>query len=300
MKFARQLFRFRFAAMAAGLVLASATIAQAQAIYGSLYGTVTDPSGAAIAGATVTVTDTQKGTTQTATTNGDGGWSVGHLIPDTYTVKAEATSFSAGQSGSIELHADTSQKVDIPLSAGGSNTTVTVTTEVPALKTDRADVSEILDQRSIESLPNFQRNFTSFLLLTPGVQHSSFNIAGPENPQGGLALNTNGSNYGEQGFILDGTDNRDPVLGIIVLNPTLDSIAETKVTTQNYDAEFGGAAGGIVNVSTKSGGNDIHGDAFWFRHSVRSMHGIRSTNISRTHERGGRCRANCTASLAVR
>jgi hypothetical protein len=157
--------------------------------------------------------------------------------------------------------------VNFSLQIQGSQQSVTVTSAAPALKTDRAEVSEVLNERSIEELPNLTRNFTAFELLTPGMQHSSFNILGPENPQGGLALNSNGSNYGVQGFLLDGTDNRDPVLGIIVINPTLDSIGELKVTTQNYDAEFGGAAGGIISASTRSGSNKFHGDAFWFRHS---------------------------------
>ena len=255
------------ALVASGLLIPALTSMEAQAVYGSVYGTVSDSSGAAVAGAKVTVIDTQKGTVLTTTTNSGGSWTVDHLVPDTYTVKIEAASFSNSESQPLEIHADSAQKVDVALNAAGATQTVTVTTEAPALRTDRADVSTILDERAISNLPNFSRNFTSFLLLTPGVQHSSFNIAGPENPQGGLALNTNGSNYGEQGFILDGTDNRDPVLGIIVINPTLDSIGETKVTTQNYDAELGGAAGGIVSVTTKSGGNSLHGDLFFFRHS---------------------------------
>ena len=256
-----------FAVLAVLFFLAGTISGHAQAVYGSVYGTVTDPAGAVIANATVTVTDVEKSTVQTVTTNASGNWTVDHLIPDTYTVKVEAANFSSTTTSPLEIHADASQKVDLALAISGSNQTVDVTTDAPSLKTDRADVSEILDERTITNLPNLTRNFTSFLLLTPGVQHSSFNIAGPENPQGGLALNTNGSNYGEQGFLLDGTDNRDPVLGIIVLNPTLDSIRETKVTTQNYDAELGGAAGGIVSVSTKSGGNAIHGDVFLYRHS---------------------------------
>jgi hypothetical protein len=251
----------------AAIFLSSTSSLFAQALYGSLYGTVTDSTGAVVAGATVTVRDQQKGTQQVVQTRPDGTWAVDHLIPDTYTVQISAPSFAPSEVPGIELHADSSQKIDTPLGATGTTQTVTVTAEAPALKTDRADVSQTLDSRTIGNLPNFTRNLTSFLLLTPGVQHSSFNIAGPENPQAGLALNTNGSNYGEQGFILDGTDNRDPVLGIIVINPTLDSVNETKVTTQNPDAEFGGAAGGIINVTTKSGGNALHGDAFLFRHS---------------------------------
>ncbi len=262
----RHITRIRALVFIATALLTGGSQMHAQAVYGSVYGTVTDPSGALVSGATVTVTDVQKGTVQTVNTNESGSWTVEHLIPDMYTVKIDAASFSSTQTAPLAIHADASQKVDVQLAVTGAET-VNVTTDAPPLKTDRADVSEILDARTISTLPNLTRNFTDFLLLTPGVQHSSFNIAGPENPQGGLALNTNGSNYGEQGFILDGTDNRDPVLGIIVLNPTLDSIAETKVTTQNYDAELGGAAGGIVSVTTKSGGNELHGDAFLFRHS---------------------------------
>src|SRR6266851_6094466 len=239
----------------------------AQAIYGSLFGTVLDNTGAVVPNAKVTVTDVAKGTQNVVQSNGEGFWRVDNLIPDTYAVQVEAGAFAPGHAEGVELHAGTSQQVDVSLQIQGSQQSVTVTAAAPALKTDRAEVSEVLNERSIQELPNLTRNFTAFALLTPGMQHSSFNILGPENPQGGLALNSNGSNYGVQGFLLDGTDNRDPVLGIIVINPTLNSIGELKVTTQNYDAEFGGAAGGIISASTRSGSNKFHGDAFWFRHS---------------------------------
>src|SRR5882757_4721029 len=238
-----------------------------QAVYGSLFGTITDNTGAIIPNAKVTVTDVSKGTQTVVQSNAEGFWRADNLIPDTYNIKVESGSFTPGQAEGVELHAGMSQKVDISLQVQGSQQSVNVTSEAPPLKSDRAEVSEVLNERAIQELPNLTRNFTAFALLTPGMQHSSFNILGPENPQGGLALNSNGSNYGVQGFLLDGTENRDPVLGIIVINPTLDSIGELKVTTQNYDAEFGGAAGGIISASTKSGGNVFHGDGFWFRHS---------------------------------
>jgi len=238
-----------------------------QAVYGSLFGTITDNTGAIIPNAKVTVTDVSKGTQTVVQSNAEGFWRADNLIPDMYNIKVESGSFAPGQAEGVELNAGTSQKLDVALQVQGGQQSITVSSETPALKTDRTEVSEILNERSIQALPNLTRNFTSFALLTPGMQHSTFNISGPENPQGGLALNSNGSNYGVQGFILDGTDNRDPVLGIIVINPTLDSIGELKVTTQNYDAEFGGAAGGIISASTKSGGNVFHGDGFWFRHS---------------------------------
>jgi Carboxypeptidase regulatory-like domain/TonB dependent receptor len=239
----------------------------AQAIYGSLFGTIVDNTGAVVPNAKVTVTDVAKGTQNVVQSNGEGYWRADNLIPDTYTIQVESGSFAPGHAEGVEVNAGASQVVNVALQVQGSQQSVTVTSQAPPLKTDRAEVSEILNERSIQELPNLTRNFTAFALLTPGMQHSSFNIQGPENPQGGLALNSNGSNYGVQGFLLDGTDNRDPVLGIIVINPTLDSIGELKVTTQNYDAEFGGAAGGIISASTRSGSNNFHGDAFWFRHS---------------------------------
>lgn len=260
--------RLTLAAFAGAIALLAGGVANAQAIYGSIYGTVTDSTGAVVPNAKVTILDAAKGTTETVQSDASGSWRADHLIPDTYNVKVESGNFTPAEVKGIEVHADTAQKADFTLQTAGTQESVTVSSNyVPALKTDRADVAMVLDQTSVQNLPNLNRNLTQFALLTPGMQHSTFNISGPENPQGGLALNSNGSNYGEQGFILDGTDNRDPVLGIIVINPTIDSIAETKFTTQNPDAEFGGAAGGFISVTTKSGSNGLHGDAFLFRRS---------------------------------
>lgn len=121
--------------------------------------------------------------------------------------------------------------------------------------------------QTVQDLPNLNRNLSEYEVLTPGVQRSSYNTAATENPQGIASTSANGANFGSQGFILDGTNNREPVLGIAVINPTLDSVGEMQVLTSNYDAEFGGAVGGIIVVQTKSGSNSFHGDAFEFRHS---------------------------------
>ncbi len=239
----------------------------AQAVYGNISGTVTDATGAAVPNATVTVTDINKGTTKTAQTTADGIFTVSDLIPDSYSVKVEAQNFTPSEANNVTVAADTVQRVNLQMNVGGASQTVTVTAEAPALKTDRADVAQVLSGTTVQALPNLNRNFTQFELLTPGVQRSSFNIASTENPQGSQAVSINGANYGTTGWILDGTDNRDPVLGIIVINPTLDSISELKVTSQNYTAEFGGAVGGVITAQTRSGGNDFHGDAFEFRRS---------------------------------
>ncbi len=256
------------ALVAITLILCSgARSALAQAIYGTISGTVTDATGAAVPNATVIVTDIAKGTTKTVQSNSGGFYTVNQLIPDSYSVKATAANFTPAENNAVAVAADTTQTVNLQVTVGGASQTVTVTSETPALKTDRADVGQVLDERQIQNLPNLDRNFTSFALLTPGVQRSSFNIAPTENPQGTTALNANGSNYGTLGYVLDGTDNREPVDGIIVINPTLDSISEMKVDTQNFPAEFGGSVGGVVTAQTRSGGNAIHGDAFFYRRS---------------------------------
>ena len=241
--------------------------AHAQAVFGSIIGTVTDSTGAVVPNATVVVTDTNKGISQTVQTNASGDYTVSRLIPDIYSVKVTSQAFAPAENDNITVSADTAPQVNITLSVNGTSQNVTVSSEAPPLKTDRADVSQILSSRQVQSVPNLNRNFSEFTLLTPGVQRSSFSIAPTENPQGTVSVEANGTNYGTLGWALDGTDNREPVDGIIVINPTLDSISEMKVTSENYPAEFGGAVGGFITAQTKSGGNEFHGDAFEYRRS---------------------------------
>ena len=120
------------------------------------------------------------------------------------------------------------------------------------------------DTRQLTDLPVLDRNFTKFVLLTPGTQQLGWQHAASENPQGSTQTMVNGQHFSGTTYQLDGTENRDPILGIIVINPTLESIRETKITSQNYDAEFGQATAGVVSVQTKSGANDVHGSAFEF------------------------------------
>jgi hypothetical protein len=239
----------------------------AQAVFGSIVGTVTDSTGAVIPNATVTVVDIGKGTSQQVKTNESGNYTVNRLIPDVYKVTVESQNFSPAEADNITVAADTSPQVNLQLQAAGTSQTVTVTTEAPPLKTDRADVAQIFDSQQIQALPTLDRNFSQYTLLTPGVQRSSFSINPTENPQGTVATESNGSNYGTVGWVLDGTDNREPVDGLIVINPTLDSISEMKITSQDYPAEFGGAVGGVVTAQTRSGSNEFHGDVFEYRRS---------------------------------
>jgi hypothetical protein len=246
-------------------VIATVPRSHAQAVYGSIVGTNTDNTGALVPGATVVVTDNSKGTSQTVQSNPSGNYSVSRLIPDTYTVKATAPGFSPAEADNVVISADTTQQVNLVFQPAGATESVTVSGTAPPLQTSNAAVTQELSQRQLEQLPNLNRNFTSFALLVPGVQRASFNINATENPQGTQALEVNGANYGSLGYYLDGTDNREPIDGIVVINPTLDSISETQVDTENFPAEFGGAIAGFVSAQTRSGSNDLHGDVFFYR-----------------------------------
>src|SRR5467141_2502465 len=236
----------------------------AQAVYGSILGTVTDQQGAGVAGAKVVVSNLTKGTTEETTTNESGNYSVTHLIPDTYKIRIEGPGFKATDIPSVQVSADSAAHVDATMQVGAVTQSVEVTGEIPQLTTDRADVDVEFSQKYVEDLPVLNRNFTNFELLSPGTQKLvGWSHAATENPQGGQQIFVNGQHFSGTAFELDGTDNQDPILGIIVVNPNLDAIQESKITLQNYDAEFGKAVAGIVTVQTKSGSNHFHGSGFF-------------------------------------
>jgi hypothetical protein len=174
------------------LVFKSIHMAQAQAIYGSVYGTITDSSGAVIPNATITVTDESKGTSVQVTSNQSGEYTVQNLIPDVYDVKATATGFSAVENPGIRVSADTSPKVDLKLAVGTATQNVTVTSEPPELQTDRADVGTVFNQRTISGLPNLGRNFASLQLLIPGAQEMGWTQNNAEDAQGSPTVNIQG------------------------------------------------------------------------------------------------------------
>ncbi|HKZ81209.1 MAG TPA: TonB-dependent receptor [Pyrinomonadaceae bacterium] len=239
---------------------------RAQAVYGSIIGTVADEKGAAVVGATVTVTDLAKNVSRTVTTNDSGNYEARSLIPGKYQIKVEQTGYKAAVQ-EIEVRADVAVTADVALEVGAVSETVTISAEALelALKTDRADVSTSFTGKQLQELPIFNRNFTEIILASPGTQKLAWQHAASENPQGSTQTMVNGQHFSGTSYQLDGTDNRDPILGIIVINPTLEGVSEAKVTTQNFDAEFGMATAGVVTAQTRSGSNDPHGSAFMFR-----------------------------------
>ena len=241
----------------------------AQAVYGSISGTVKDNTGAILPGVTVTVTSVERTITDSVLTNDSGVYTKDRLLPGTYEVRAELQGFKQALVPRVTVSVDTQTPVNFTLDLGAVSETIEVTGGSPLLKLDRADVATNFDSKQITDLPVLDRNFTKFILLTPGTQQLQWQHAASENPQGSTQTMVNGQHFSGTGYQLDGTENRDPILGIIVINPTLESIGETKITSQNYDAEFGQATAGVVSVQTKSGTNTFRGSVFEFHQDER-------------------------------
>ncbi|MGA2601201.1 MAG: carboxypeptidase-like regulatory domain-containing protein, partial [Bryobacteraceae bacterium] len=243
-------------------VLLTAPFAFSQQVFGSIYGTVTDPSGAAVANVKVTISDIDKGTSFDVTTDSSGNYTKGQLIPDRYKVTAESAGFQKVTSDAIPVRVDEAARFDVKLTVGNVSTEVEVTAAAPLLQADRADVAQTFTAQQITDLPNIGRNMQSMELLQPGSAKLGWQHASDENPQGSVQMVVDGQLFSAMGYELDGTTNQDPILGIIVINPNIDSVSEVKQALQNFDAEFEYVGGGIASYSTKSGTNEFHGDAF--------------------------------------
>jgi len=244
----------------------------AQQVYGSIVGTVTDASGGGVVNAKVTVTDQDKNTRSVVSTNESGNYTKGQLIPGNYKVEIELTGFRKAVSNNVIVNVDQTSRLDIILEIGSITESVEVSAASPLLQTDRADVATTFTAQQLINLPNLNRNFQSYELLTPGTVRSNWQHASSENPQGSVQIMVNGQHFSGTGFQLDGTENQSPILGIIAINPNLDSIVESKIAGQNYDAEFGYAGSGIAIASTKSGTNQLHGTAFeYFRNNSKGF-----------------------------
>lgn len=245
------------------LLAASTPFVRAQAVSGNIIGTITDSTGAAVANAQISITDRDRGTTTQATSNDTGNYSQTHLLAGRYELKINAPGF-APFTAEVVVQVDATTRVDAALALGTTQSAITVTDEIPLLKTDRADVSTTFTSTEVQNLPILDRNLTSLVLSVPGAQLNSWQHAAAENPQQGFQISVNGQAFTSNGFLLDGTENESAILGIAVINPNLDSLQDFKITTSNYDAEFGSVSGALLQATTKGGTNQIHGTLFEF------------------------------------
>ena len=250
--------------LAALLVLIwGGTNLNAQAVSGTIVGTVTDSTGASVANAQIAIVLTGQSTTYTSISNESGNFTEPNLPSGTYTVTVVAPGFKKETRENIEVLTNQTARVDVSLSTGSSNETVTVTAAPPLLQTDRADISSSLEQHQISNLPLSSGNsFQSLLNTVPGMAPVVFNNSQFYNANNDLSVNANGQSSYVNLYQIEGIDD-DQRTGIhIILVPPAAAIQNVDITTNNFEAEFGRAVGTVVNVTLKSGTNNFHGSAF--------------------------------------
>jgi hypothetical protein len=234
---------------------------QARLTGADLEGLVADQSGGVLPGASVTVTNLATNVARTATSDENGRFYVAALPPGTYRVNVTLPGFITQNSENLVLQLGQSVALNFTLPLEGVTAEVTVSSAAPLVSASRTEVSSVINQEQIEKLPINGRNFIAFSVITPGVTND-------RTPQQGASA-TSGLSFGGQrarsnNIMVDGFDNNDQVVGAVRSTFSQEAVREFQVLTNSYSAEFGKASGGVVNIVTKSGTNDLMGNAFFY------------------------------------
>ncbi|MGE5205660.1 MAG: carboxypeptidase regulatory-like domain-containing protein [Chlamydiota bacterium] len=258
MRIAKLIFLFAVAASLTSFVFA-------QTGTSSLRGTVTDPKGAVISGATATLSNPQTGYTRTATTDRTGVYQFLEVPPATYLLKIEATGFATEQRSNLTLMVNTPATLDVEMQVSGQAVTVEVTGAAPLVNTQDATLGHAFNTDQIQNLPFEGRDPTGILSLQAGVAYTGNNQQAMPNSQDSRSGSVAGARSDQANIVIDGVDNNDPVLGQAfqgALRPTLDSLQEFRVTTTGGNADEGRSSGAQVVMVTKSGTNQFHGTLY--------------------------------------
>lgn len=260
----------RFSSFLAALLVIAATASSvsAQAVTGTILGTVRDTSGAAAPAIAVTITGTASGIARVVNTNSEGNFEAPSLPPGPYSVTVEATGFKKITVDNVQLSVDQKARVDLTLELGNVTESVQVTAAVPLVQSDSSELGTTVNQTLIRELPLNGRNFVQMTRLVPGVQRgipgSNSDGSGSLAFRASASFSANGMRARDNNFILDGVDNNELLLSTVVVFPSPDALQEFKVQTSTYSAEFGRSLGGVVNLQMKSGSNEFHGNVFEF------------------------------------
>ena len=258
------------AVLTLGMLAGLSTAVWGQEVTAAIVGTVTDPSGAPIKGATVTATDTDRGTVWTAQTSDSGSYNLLRLPISTYGVKVTAAGFQTTVEKPFTLVLNQTARVNVQMSVGKVSQTIEVSSSAPVLQTEDAQVGTVMDANSISNLSITGRNYIQLTLLQPGVvttDPTTFALGSTTTQNatsGGGRPYINGNREEDNNFLLDGVDNNQASDNLVGYTPSPDAIGEFNLITQNASAEFGNYAGGIINATIKSGTNKLHGDVFEF------------------------------------
>jgi hypothetical protein len=268
--------RIRLLALLLALVVTAAV--SYAAITGSISGTVTDASSAVIPGVTVTVLNVDTGVKQAVVSDGRGFFSFPALDVGTYTVSISQPGFATYQEAGIKIDANSAVRADVQLKVGGTSEVVDVTANAVQIETQNSQLGEVIEDTKITAMPLNGRSFTDLLSLQPGVSPYSAKSEtgfGPSSSVSGSLnagnMSVNGGREASNGYMVNGGDVNDGVENGTAIVPNLDSIAEFRIITDNFSAEYGNFSGGQVNVVTKNGTDKFHGSAFEF---------LRNTNFN--------------------
>ncbi|HKU76582.1 MAG TPA: TonB-dependent receptor [Pyrinomonadaceae bacterium] len=240
-------------------------VVAAQTHRASVRGVVSDPNGAAIAGATISLRNLETDETRTATTGENGEYAISSIPPGRYEIAVEANAF-AKRVQQLVLLVNDERRHDVSLKVGGLDPYYIDAPFEALLKKENASLGNVIENRQVTGLPLDGRNFYELSLLVPGAVPPAQGSAG--SARGDFAFSVNGAREDANNFLLDGVYNIDPKLNTFGVRPSVDAIREFEMLTSTYDASFGRNPGAQVNVILNSGSNDFHGSAFEFHRNA--------------------------------
>jgi hypothetical protein len=243
-----------------------------QTVYGTLAGTVLDSSGAAVPGTTVTLTNIGTSEKRTMQSDTAGFYTFVNLFPGNYRLEAEKAGFKHFKREPILVEVGSALRIDLPMEVGAVTQTIEVTAATPLLQAQSSDLGEVVESRTVTEMPLNGRNVISLAQLSPGIQpqgppsggNSSMSNPVGANPFASGDFQIGGSQAGQNAIFVDGVPTNGSYLNVITMIPTQDAIQEFKVQTNNMGPDFGRFAGGVINLTTKSGTNSFHGAAYEF------------------------------------
>ncbi|HEY2847711.1 MAG TPA: carboxypeptidase regulatory-like domain-containing protein, partial [Pyrinomonadaceae bacterium] len=248
--------------IAATLICVGSAFAQTQATAADLSGTVTDPNGAVVTGATITARNSATGISRTVTADSDGHYSLIGLPPGEYEVSAEAANFKKVIISGVRLTVGQAADLTLKLEIGTPSVVVNVSADdVQLVESTKSSVANTIDQQRIQNLPINQRDATGFALTLSTVGRDNGRPIGPAPTSG---LNIGGQRGRSTQVNVDGADFTDNSINAARTTVSMEAVQEYQVATNSYTPEFGRATGGIINVVTKRGTNDVHGNVFGF------------------------------------
>jgi hypothetical protein len=243
-----------------------ATVCLGQGFYGSILGTVTDPSGAVLQGANVTLTNAGTGERRTAATGADGIYRFVDLVPGNYKLDIEQKGFRHYTRDQIQVNVEAIVRGDVAMQVGEVTQSLEVTAEAPLLQTENATLSQVVSDRQVQEMPLNGRNVLNLVNMVPGVvpQGSSDGSLTGKNVFAAGNYQVGGGTANQSATLFDGMPMTTTYGNLVALVPSQDAVAEFRVQTNNNSAEYGRFTGGVINMTSKSGTNSYHGDVYEF------------------------------------